>query len=108
MTRKQTPWFVLHSPEFGRAFESFYQVCNEDGVLDKKTKDVLNTQVQTARNEVGMVFNIRGILSRSGKPKECISLRIHQLSNMFPKTTAFGSSTIRYTLKDISIITKIG
>jgi AhpD family alkylhydroperoxidase len=41
MTRKQTPWFVLHSPEFGKAFESFYQVCNEDGVLDKKTKELL-------------------------------------------------------------------
>jgi AhpD family alkylhydroperoxidase len=41
MTRKQTPWFVLHSPEFGKAFESFYKVCNEDGVLDKKTKELL-------------------------------------------------------------------
>jgi AhpD family alkylhydroperoxidase len=41
MTHKKTPWFVLHSPEFGRAFEGFYQVCNEDGVLDKKTKELL-------------------------------------------------------------------
>jgi AhpD family alkylhydroperoxidase len=41
MTRKQTPWFVLHSPEIGKAFESFHQVCNEDGVLDKKTKELL-------------------------------------------------------------------
>jgi AhpD family alkylhydroperoxidase len=41
MKHKQTPWFVLHSPEFGKAFESFYQVCREDGVLDKKTKGLL-------------------------------------------------------------------
>jgi AhpD family alkylhydroperoxidase len=41
MTHKQTPWFVLHSPEFGKAFESFYQMCKEDGVLDKKTKVLL-------------------------------------------------------------------
>ena len=41
MTHKQTPWFVLHSPEFGKAFENFYKVCEEDGVLDKKTKELL-------------------------------------------------------------------
>jgi alkylhydroperoxidase/carboxymuconolactone decarboxylase family protein YurZ len=41
MKHKHTQWFVLHSPEFGKAFESFYQVCKEDGVLDKKTKGLL-------------------------------------------------------------------
>ena len=41
MTRKQTPWFVLHSPEFGKAFENFYKVCEEDGVLDNKTRALL-------------------------------------------------------------------
>ena len=41
MNRKQTQWFVLHCPEFGKAFENFYQVCNDDGVLDKKTKELL-------------------------------------------------------------------
>jgi alkylhydroperoxidase/carboxymuconolactone decarboxylase family protein YurZ len=41
MSRTQTPWFVLHSPELGKAFESFYQVCNENGVLDRKTKELL-------------------------------------------------------------------
>ena len=41
MIRTQTPWFVLHSPELGKAFESFYQECNEDGVLDKKSKELL-------------------------------------------------------------------
>ncbi len=41
MTRKQTSWFVLHCPEFGKAFENFYQVCKDDSVLDKKTKELL-------------------------------------------------------------------
>jgi AhpD family alkylhydroperoxidase len=41
MSRTQTPWYVLQSPELGKAFESFYQVCNENGVLDKKTKELL-------------------------------------------------------------------
>jgi len=41
MIHSQTPWFVLHSPELGKAFESFYRECNEDGVLDKKSKELL-------------------------------------------------------------------
>jgi len=41
MIRTKTPWFVLHSPELGKAFENFYQECNEDGVLDKKSKELL-------------------------------------------------------------------
>jgi AhpD family alkylhydroperoxidase len=41
MSHIQTPWYVLHSPELGKAFESFYQVCNQDGVLDRKTKELL-------------------------------------------------------------------
>ena len=40
MIRKQTPWFMLHSPEIGKAFEGFHKVCEEDGVLDKKTKEL--------------------------------------------------------------------
>ena len=41
MIRKQTPWFMLHSPEIGKAFEGFHKVCEEDGVLDKKTIELL-------------------------------------------------------------------
>jgi len=41
MDQTQTSWFVLHSPELGNAFENFYQLCNESGVLDRKTKDLL-------------------------------------------------------------------
>ena len=31
---------MLHSPEIGKAFEGFHKVCEEDGVLDKKTKEL--------------------------------------------------------------------
>jgi len=41
ITEKTTPWYVLHSPEIGRTFQDFYEECNEKGVLDKKTKELL-------------------------------------------------------------------
>ena len=41
MSNSQTPWFVLNSPELGKAFEDFYQACADKGVLDKKTKELL-------------------------------------------------------------------
>jgi AhpD family alkylhydroperoxidase len=41
MNRQQTPWYVLHSPECGKAFENFYQRCHGQGVLDRKTKALL-------------------------------------------------------------------
>jgi AhpD family alkylhydroperoxidase len=39
--QKMTPWYVLNSPEIGGALSDFYQACNEAGVLDKKTKELL-------------------------------------------------------------------
>jgi alkylhydroperoxidase/carboxymuconolactone decarboxylase family protein YurZ len=41
MITTRTPWFTLHSPEIGRAFQEFADLCNEDGVLDRKTKAIL-------------------------------------------------------------------
>ena len=41
MSHTQTSWFVLHLPELGKAFENFYEKCNENGVLDKKTKELV-------------------------------------------------------------------
>ena len=35
------PWYVLNSPELGKPFHDFYVACNKDGVLDKKTKELL-------------------------------------------------------------------
>lgn len=39
--KKATPWYVLNSPELGGAFEEFATQCNENGVLDKATKELL-------------------------------------------------------------------
>ena len=41
MIRTHTPWFILHSPEIGRAFQDLSDLCNDDGVLDRKTKAIL-------------------------------------------------------------------
>ena len=41
MNTVETPWYVLRSPEIGKKFQDFYKACNEDGVLDKKTKELL-------------------------------------------------------------------
>jgi AhpD family alkylhydroperoxidase len=41
MSSNQTPWFVLRSPEIGKCFQDFYQACTDNGVLDKKTKELL-------------------------------------------------------------------
>ncbi len=41
MSTMETPWFVLLSPELGKKFQDFHKACNENGVLDKKTKELL-------------------------------------------------------------------
>jgi len=41
MISTRTPWFMLHAPEIGRAFEDFAQICSNDGVLDRKTKAIV-------------------------------------------------------------------
>ena len=39
--QKVTPWYVLNSPEIGGAFQDFYTACNDAGVLDNKTRELL-------------------------------------------------------------------
>jgi len=41
MVTTRTPWYMLHSPEIGHAFQDFADVCHGDGVLDRKTKALL-------------------------------------------------------------------
>jgi AhpD family alkylhydroperoxidase len=41
MSNVKTPWFVLNSPELGKPFREFYEACEEKGVLDRKTKELL-------------------------------------------------------------------
>jgi alkylhydroperoxidase/carboxymuconolactone decarboxylase family protein YurZ len=41
MNDVQTPWYMLRSPELGKPFQEFYEACRDNGVLDKKTKELL-------------------------------------------------------------------
>jgi AhpD family alkylhydroperoxidase len=45
---KLTPWYVLHSPEIGRPFQNFYDACKNEGVLDKRTKELLMLSLASA------------------------------------------------------------
>lgn len=38
---KKTPWFVLNAPEIGQAFVSFRRTCEHNGVLDRRTRELL-------------------------------------------------------------------
>jgi alkylhydroperoxidase/carboxymuconolactone decarboxylase family protein YurZ len=40
-SKRQTPWFVLNSPELGSPFQDFYEQCRSNGILDEKTKELL-------------------------------------------------------------------
>lgn len=48
MSKGKTPWFVLNSPELGRPFQEFYEACQEEGVLEKKTKELLMLALASA------------------------------------------------------------
>lgn len=34
-------WYVQNSPDLGAKFRDFHDACNDGGVLDKKTKELL-------------------------------------------------------------------
>ncbi|MFO8006922.1 MAG: carboxymuconolactone decarboxylase family protein [Candidatus Brocadiia bacterium] len=42
------PWYVHQSPEIGGAFADFYKAANQEGVLDKKTKELLMLALASA------------------------------------------------------------
>ena len=37
----KTPWFVGNSPEIGKAFQAYLHACQDEGALDRKTKELL-------------------------------------------------------------------
>ncbi len=41
MTDVKTPWYVLNSPELGKPLQEFYEACKTQGVLNRKTKELL-------------------------------------------------------------------
>lgn len=73
MTRKQTPWFILHSPEIGKAFESFYKVCEENGVLDKKTKELLMLVLTSVFHSPNRIDEHLNLALEAGATKEEIT-----------------------------------
>jgi AhpD family alkylhydroperoxidase len=38
---EKAPWYVQHSPDIGKSFGGFMKAAQEQGVLDKKTKELL-------------------------------------------------------------------
>ncbi len=46
--KEATPWYVLNSPEIGKPFRDFYEACNNEGVLNKKTKELLMIALASA------------------------------------------------------------
>jgi AhpD family alkylhydroperoxidase len=48
ISEKITPWYALNSPEIGQSFQDFYDACSKDGVLDKKTKELLMLSLASA------------------------------------------------------------
>jgi AhpD family alkylhydroperoxidase len=47
-SEKTTPWYVLNSPEIGKPFQDFYDACNNEGVLNKKTRELLMLSLASA------------------------------------------------------------
>ncbi|OHB61086.1 MAG: hypothetical protein A2Y12_13840 [Planctomycetes bacterium GWF2_42_9] len=41
ITQTKTTWYEANSPELGKCFHDFYDACLNQGVLDKKTKELL-------------------------------------------------------------------
>jgi len=73
MIKKQTPWFVLHSPEFGKAFERFYSICEDDGVLDKKTKELIMLAISSVFRSPSCTEEHLNRASEAGATKEEIT-----------------------------------
>jgi AhpD family alkylhydroperoxidase len=45
---KITPWYALNSPEIGQPFQDFNESSDTQGVLDKKTKELLKISLACA------------------------------------------------------------
>ncbi len=70
MNTTRTPWFVLNSPELGAPFSDSYQSCQDKGVLDRKTKELLMVAVASmSRCGRSMAKHIKGALA-AGATKE--------------------------------------
>jgi AhpD family alkylhydroperoxidase len=41
MSDEEKMWYTENSPKLGRRFNHFYQACNEETILDDKTRELL-------------------------------------------------------------------
>ena len=63
MSNVKTPWYILHSPEIGMKFDKFYETCSKEGVLDKKTKELLMLAVASVfRSPESVKEHLKGAL----------------------------------------------
>ena len=69
----ETPWFVLNSPELGKPFQALYQACEREGVLDKKTKELLMLVVASTVSCLGRVEKHIESAMEAGVSKEQIT-----------------------------------
>jgi AhpD family alkylhydroperoxidase len=73
MGKGKTPWFVLNSPELGGPLQEFYEACMDEGVLDKKTKELLMVALASVfRSPFCTVEHIQDAL-KAGATKEEIT-----------------------------------
>jgi AhpD family alkylhydroperoxidase len=71
MSDSKTPWFVLRCPEVGRPFKEFYDACCQEGVLDKKTKELLLlTAASVLRCSNSIEEHIKGALKAGASREE--------------------------------------
>ena len=70
MNTTRTPWFILNSPELGAPFEESRNSCQDKGVLDRKTKELLMMAVASmSHSRRSMAKHIKGALA-AGATKE--------------------------------------
>jgi len=71
MSTTRTPWFVLNSPELGKPFAESCQSCQNKGVLDRKTKELLMMAVASmSRSRHNMAEHIKGALAAGATREE--------------------------------------
>jgi AhpD family alkylhydroperoxidase len=71
MSQVRTPWYVLRSPELGKPLNEFHEACIENGVLDRKTKELLMTALSSVfRCPHGTEEHIKAALDAGASKEE--------------------------------------
>lgn len=65
------PWYIQQSPEIGQSFQDFLQTTGANGVLDRKTKELLMTALACVlRCPYCTEAHIRGALEAGASKQE--------------------------------------